>query len=202
MRFDDMIATVLAQPSDRSDRLTAQWRQLVDLLAQRPRDAGEADRAYALLRETRGAVDAATRRQAALALAGRRVDPGLIAFFAEDHASVAAPLIATARLDSAEWIALLPRLGPPARALLRHRDDLGGEVRQALFAFGASDFVLEGGVPAAEAPVQSESQIRELVARIEAYRKLRDHERPALDPVLAEPAEGFRWETGTDGTSI
>jgi len=204
MRFDDMIATVLAQPSDRSDRLTAQWRQLVDLLAQRPQGAGQSDRAYALLRETRGAVDAGARRQAALALAGRRVDPGLIAFFAEDHASVAAPLIATARLDGAEWIALLPRLGPPARALLRHRDDLGGDVRQALFAFGASDFVLEGGAPAppAEAPVQSESQIRELVARIEAYRKLRDHERPALDPVHAEPAEGFRWETGTDGILI
>jgi hypothetical protein len=203
MRFDDMIATVLARPSDRSDRLTAQWRQLVDLLAQRPADADQADRAYALLRETRGAVDAAVRRQAALALAGRRVDPGLIAFFAEDHASVAAPLIATARLDGAEWIALLPRLAPPARALLRHRDDLGGEVRQALSAFGASDFVLEGGAPvAAEAPVQSESQIRELVARIEAYRKLRDHERPALDPVHAEPAEGFRWETGTDGILI
>jgi signal transduction histidine kinase len=202
MRFDDMIATVLAQPPDRGDRLTAQWRQLVDLLAQRRPGAGEGEiaRAYALLRETRGAVDAAARRQAALSLAGRRVDPDLVAFFAEDHASVAAPLIATARLDSAAWIALLPRLGPPARALLRHRDDLGGEVRQALGAFGASDFVLEGA--RAEAPVQSESQIRELVARIEAYRKHKDGDHPAPAPVDHTPAEGFRWETGTDGILV
>jgi len=208
MRFDDMIATALAQPSDRSDRLTAQWRQLVDLLAQRrPRaEDGDAARAYAVLRETRGAVGAPVRRQAALALVGRRVDPDLVAFFAEDNASVAAPLIAGVRLDPDAWIDLLPRLGPAARALLRHRDDLDNRVRQALAAYGSSDFVLEGVPEAAAAaePVRSESQIRELVARIEAYRKQKDAEQPAPAAHLAREAaaEGFRWETGTDGMLV
>ena len=207
MRFDDMIATVLAQPSDRADRLTAKWRQLVDLLAQRPHRAGDADRdrAYALLRETRGAVAMAVRTQAARSLAGRRVDPDLVAFFAEDNASVAAPLIAAVRLAPADWIALLPRLGPAARALLRHRDDLDPEVRQALSAFGASDFVLEGAGAADGAAVHSESQIRELVARIEAYRKQKDIEPLHAEPApfaQAAPAEGFRWETGTDGILV
>ena len=210
MRFDDMIATALAQPSDRPDRLAAQWRQLVDLLAQqRPGiDAAETECAYARLRAARDAVDAAERRASALALAGRRVDPDLLAFFTEDSAWVAAPLLAAARLDPAAWIALLPRLGPAARALLRHRDDLHPEVRHALAAFGSSDFVLEGRAAAAaeigEAAeaAESESQIRELVARIEAFRKLKDSEQPRPEAKPAAepgPVEGFRWETGTDG---
>jgi len=207
MRFDDMIATVLAQPSDRPDRLAATWRQLVDLLAQRRPGAGESEvaRAYAQLRETRGSVRAAVRAQAASALAGRRVDPDLVAFFAEDNASVAAPLIGATRLEPAAWIALLPRLGPAARALLRHRDDLPIEVRQALSAFGSSDFVLEKKAAAADEAAGSESQISELVARIEAYRKHRDFEpSPAQPRPLAEsaPADGFRWETGTDGILV
>ncbi len=209
MRFDDMIATALAQPADRPDRREAQWRQLVDLLAQRRPGSGDAAalEAYAILRATRDSVAPAVRRQAALALAGRRVDPELIAFFTEDNAAVAAPLLAAARLEPEAWIAVLPRLGPAARALLRHRDDLDPRVRQALAAFGPSDFVLEGaGAPAAETG-ESESQIRELVARIEAYRKQRDSEPPAAEPAPmpaldARPADGFRWETGTDGILV
>jgi hypothetical protein len=207
MRFDDMIATVLAQPSDRADRLAAKWRQLVDLLAQRRPESERAEmaRAYALLRQTRDMVDPALRRISSRALAGRWVDPDLVAFFAEDKASVAAPLIATARLAPDAWIALLPRLGPAARALLRHRDDLDIAVRHALAAFGSSDFVLEGATEAAGEAVRSESQIRELVARIEAYRKHKDSEHPAparARPAEAAPADDFRWETGTDGILV
>jgi len=108
MRFDDMIATVLAQGSDRPDRRAAQWRQLVDLLAQR-RSGREpdAERGYAALRALRGQVDTGTRRQSAESLAGLAVDPDLVAFYAEDSPPVAAPLIAGARLHAREWVALL-----------------------------------------------------------------------------------------------
>ena len=208
MRFDDTIATVLAQPTDRPGRRAAQWRQLVDLLAQRRRGerGPEAKRAFAFLREQRSAVPAEVRREAARALAGLAVDPELIAFFAEDAPAVAAPLIAGARLEPDDWLAILPRLGPAARALLRHRRDLPGAVAQALAAFGASDFALEGTV-AAEAA--EESPIRELVERIEAFRRHREAGRDAAPPPApveeaapeapAEPADRFRWETGSDG---
>ncbi|HKR25782.1 MAG TPA: HAMP domain-containing sensor histidine kinase, partial [Allosphingosinicella sp.] len=66
--------------------------------------------------------------------------------------------------------------------------------------------VLEGaGAPAAAETGENDSQIRELVARIEAYRKQRDGEQPAPVPVTtldAGPAESFRWETGTDGILV
>ncbi len=215
MRFDDRIATVLAQPADHRDRVTAQWRQLVDLLAQhRAGDEGaELHRAYAFLEARRAEIDPATRRRIAAALAGRAVAPDLVAFFASDAPSIAAPLIGGARLDEGQWCALLPRLGPSARALLRHRRDLPPSVVRALAAFGPSDFVLEGTaastMPVAAtspaAPVDSESQIRELVERIEAYRRHREKGgppafAPAPAPASDGPLETFRWETGVDGT--
>jgi len=185
MRFDDMIATVLAQAADRPDRQAARWRQLVDLLAQRRPDPGDpADAAaYVWLRETRPAIDPETRRQSARSLAGRAIDPALIAFFAEDTPAVAAPLLAGARLETDAWLALLPRLGPAARSLLRHREDLALEVRSALAAFGPSDFRIEGAV--------GDSQIRELVDRIERIVRLR---RPR--PPVPAASAGRRGLTG------
>ena len=207
MRFDDRIATALALPADRPDRRAAQWRQLVDLLAQRPEgwEGPLRSRAFAELRELRDDIEPVVRRQAARALAGQAVAPDLLAFFAEDSPAIAAPLFAEAQLDRQAWLALLPRLGPAARALLRHREDLDPAVKHALGAFGPSDFVLEksasaeAAVPAAATADQSESQIRELVARIEAFRREREAH-PLATPLLpGEHAEGFRWETGTDG---
>ena len=194
-----MIATALAQPSDRPDRRAAQWRQLVDLLAQHrgAAEGDEIDRALAFLRHHRAEVDAQVRREAAQALAGLPVNPDLLIFFAEDDAAIAAPVLSGARLTPAEWQQVLPRLGPTARALVRHRRDLAPEVNQALGAFGASDFVLEGRNEAA--PAQSESQIKELVARIEAYRRQKDQGGASLGPTPTEGIEGFRWETGSDG---
>ena len=194
-----MIATVLAQPSDRPDRRAAQWRQLVDLLAQHrgATEGSEIDRAFAYLREHRSEVDPAVRRDCARALAGLPVNPDLLIFFSEDDPAIAAPILGGARLRGAEWQEVLPRLGPTARALVRHRRDLTPEVRQALGTFGTSDFVLENQHVATAA--ESESQIKELVARIEAYRRHKDIETSPEAPMESEAIEGFRWETGTDG---
>jgi hypothetical protein len=207
MRFDDMIATVLALAADRPDRQAARWRQLVDLLAQRRPETAAAGAneaaAYAWLRTARGAIDPEVRRQSARSLAGRAIDPGLLAFFAEDAPAVAAPLIGGARLETEAWLALLPRLGPAARSLLRNREDLAPEVKTALAAFGPSDFRIEGAVADIAAAPQTggESQIRELVDRIEAYRQRR--EARVQTPLPAEgSAQGFRWETGTDGVLL
>ncbi len=199
MRFDDMIATVLAQPADRPDRLASRWRQLVDLLAQHRGDADgdEVDQAFAFLREHRSSVDPAIRSDSARALAGLAVNPDLLVFFSEDHPSIAAPLLGGVRLSHAEWRSVLPKLGPTARALVRHRRDLPGEVLQALGAFGASDFVLENRT--VQAVEEGESQIKDLVARIEAFRRHKDQGEEGPPPVLAEPVEGFRWETAADG---
>ena len=215
VRFDDMIATVLERPSGRLDQRAAQWRQLVDLLAQRRHArSAEVESAYAFLRAHRSEIPLATREKTAAALAGLRVAPELIAFFAEDHASVATPLLRGARLSAGDWIDLMPRLSPTGRAVLRHRRDLGGDVRQALDSFGSTDFVLGSDVPfdaaaavepvpdadeaSSEADGGGRSQIWELVERIEAFQRNRD----LFPQDEAEAIEEFRWETGPEGVIL
>ena len=215
MRFDDMIATVLERPSQRVDQRVAQWRQLVDLLAQgrsrAGRDGGPTEQvalAYAFLRRHRDEVPVAVRERTAAALAGLPIDPRLIALFGEDQQSVGAAMLRGARLDADEWIELLPALSPTNRAILRHRRDLPEQVTRALLSFGPSDFVIESAVAAdepAEAaesppiPAEGSSQIRELVERIEAFQR---HREDAGPPDLAAPVEEFRWETGPEGVIL
>jgi signal transduction histidine kinase len=217
LRFDDMIATVLAQPADQPGAKAARWRQLVDLLAQRREEgeSGAAAAAYAWLFGHRHEIPLAVRRETAEALAGRRVAPGLVRFFGDDHSSVASPLFASVRLGAAEWLELMPSLSPVGRGLLRHRRDLAPEVVTALARFGPADFALAGtvAVETPEAPAaaanpgvaKGEAQIRDLVARIEAFR--RDRSAAAPDPAAESPdpadrIESFQWETGPDGTIV
>jgi len=208
-----MIATVLRQSEARPQALAAKWRQLVDLVAQ-GRSGGEASaEAMDWLRANRRNVPAEARRDVARALAGRRVSPAALAFFAEDLPAVASPLLGGARLGADEWLELLPRLGPVARGLLRHRRDLPADVVHALAGFGAGDFALggevavpaEAAVPAEEglspAAERSEAQIRDLVARIENFRRRRDAA-GAVATAQPAPVEEFQWETGPDGVIL
>lgn len=206
MRFDDRIATVMAQPATHPSGRAAKWRQLVDLLAQRGSEerSEEAAHAIAWLRAHRGEMASRTRQEVAHSLAGRPISPLLFSYFAEDSPAVAAPLIAGARLSASEWLRILPSMSQTARSLLRNRRDLAPAVTQALASFGSSDLGIPGTVdpeagaiaqerviPAAEA---GEAQIRELVARIEAFRQHR-----ADAPETEGAIDAFRWETGADG---
>ena len=208
-----MLATVLAQPATSEAARSAKWRQLIDLLAQSRVEAhgDRVDEALAYLRDHRDDLPPMQRKEVAHSLAGRRVSPLLLRFFGEDHPSIATPLMGTARLSADQWLDLLPTMSMTARALLRHRRDLDSEVSQALAAFGPSDFVLsatpriqdmDDDAHHADAAINDgEAQIRELVARIEAYRE----QQKCLPPELVEemsalaPVEDFRWETGSDG---
>ena len=216
VRFDDMLATVLAQPTTSEAARSAKWRQLIDLLAQSRVEAqgDKVDEALAYLRDHRDDLQPAQRKEVAHSLAGRRVSPLLLRFFGEDHPSIATPVMGSARLSADQWLDLLPTMSMTARALLRHRRDLDSEVSHALAAFGPSDFVLSAtpGVrgagdaidqigPIGAAINSGEAQIRELVARIEAYREQQKCLPPELVEEIAEmvSVEDFRWETGPDG---
>lgn len=210
MRFNDMIATVLAGSAERPEAREAQWRQLVDLLAQRQPGAPDTARAeaFAFLRDQRAMIATPVRAATASSLTGLTIDPDLVLFFAEDRAEVAAPLLRAVRLGANDWLRILPRLGPTARALLRHRRDLPRDILRALESFGPSDLVLgrqladDAVAEPAEAPRgEAGSPILELVERIEAYQRQRkepaEAETEAFEAVA--PAAAFRWETGTEG---
>ncbi|WP_347271022.1 sensor histidine kinase [Rhizorhabdus histidinilytica] len=186
MRFDDMLATLLAQPAPTPEARAILWRQVVDVLAQGRGhrvddplvDAPRAVDAYNFLRSVRPEIPVELRLAAGRGLAGRRVPPELVLLFAEDLPHIAAPMLGHVILSARQWLDLLPRLTPSARNLLRNRRDLGGEVEKALEGFGASDFLIPGPV---ETP---EASLAPLAAPIEALvAEAQEPESPAAASV-------------------
>lgn len=189
MRFDDMLATLLAQPTPTADARIFLWRQVVDVLAQGRGhrvddplvDAPRAVDAYNFLRATRPEIPADLRLAAGRGLAGRRVPPELVLLFAEDLPHIAAPMLGHVLLSSQQWLDLLPRLSPSARNLLRNRRDLGRAVEKALEGFGATDFLIQG-------PVEpSPSALAPLAAPIDALKA--SAEAAAPEPAAIAPAD-------------
>ena len=220
MRFDDMLATVIGQPSETKAARISLWRQLIDILAQREDvalDPGHVH-AFAVLDEWQADVPYAVKLETARSLSGRRLPPWLFAHFAEEEAEIARPVLLGASLDDDDLIELLPGMRASSRALLRHRTDLAPTVKDALDRFGASDLILENQVsedsvtsdvfelsaedivsddPERNDAIGNVEQIRTLVERIEAFRKMRDAEREEIE--ADEPASEFRFEAGPDG---
>lgn len=229
MRYDDRLATVLAEADGPGRGQAIRWRQVIDLLAQQttPEIDGTGLDAFRWLLRTRADIPVAERMVAARAIAGRPIPTELLLFFASDSAPVAAPVIRHARLPAERWLDILPSLGPTARALLRHRDDLPDAVARALGSLGASDLVLTragqiavcgdreaaADVPGELAPAaavpdgpppeaafdDATGQIRHLVERIEAFRQSREEQPRSSRPAALERARAFRWECGADG---
>lgn len=139
MRFDDKLATVLAQSLGNPAARALAWRQVADILAQRTgQDLGaessdeQVAQAFALLRALRPKIPAALRAETARTLGGLAVSPDLIAFYAEDSQAIAATAIAAARLDAGAWRALIPALKPAALALVHERAEHDPAIAEAL----------------------------------------------------------------------
>lgn len=140
VRFDDSLKTILAADMATGFGAQSAWRQLVDLMGRGRAVVDEP--AIARLRLLRQAVPVDVRAASARALAFAKPDARLVGFFAEDVLAIAAPVLRTATLATDEWLALLPRLTPASRSVLRHRRDLSAGVQRGLQSFGSTDFVL------------------------------------------------------------
>ncbi|WP_448664585.1 histidine kinase dimerization/phospho-acceptor domain-containing protein [Sphingomonas sp. CJ20] len=146
MRFDDTLETVLTGDLETPFGVQSAWRQLVDLIGRRR--AAPDMRAMATLRAIRDQVPMDVRAASARALEYADPPGPLVRLFARDDMRVALPVLRSARMTSSEWTELLPDLSPSARAILRHRRDLGPVVKRALDSFGPVDFVLSDDRPA------------------------------------------------------
>ncbi len=198
-----MLATAMAlgdHPGD-DGAYIASWRQMVDVLAQ----AGPALRsslrlaAVEQLVAARGGVPAHERRMTAASLAGRTRDMDVIMLFATDVPVVAAPLLARLELDNDGWRAAIPALPPASRNILRNRRDLPGAATELLARFASGDLALPASEGTAESASSSVTQIRDLVDRIEAYRRRMPQGAP-LEDEGSDLSTGFEFETMTDGT--
>jgi signal transduction histidine kinase len=171
-----MLATLLARPRRGTGACISLWRQLVDLLAQGRFTADPELGAAALdcIEELRGRVPADIKAQTAGTFAGAPVSAAVVALFAEEPAHVVAPIITSARLSAEEWLDLLPRLTPTARALMRHRRDLPKDVVRALDSFGASDFVIASDVSGVEEDYEAIAPLPVIEEAVIEYAEVED----------------------------
>ncbi len=207
-----MLATALSYDGDDAGARTAQWRQLVDLVVQAKGDLSPAVREAVIGRiaALRAAVPVEQRRLAATQLAARASDVDAVALFAIDEPVVAAPVLSVAQMDGESWQRLIAQIPPASRSLLRNRRDLPSDVVRALASYGLSDFALPardgpardgpaGDEPAGDgAMIDASAQIRDLVARIEAFRLGSASVAPGFD-ISPQVLEDFSFETSPDG---
>jgi His Kinase A (phospho-acceptor) domain len=225
VRFDDMLATVNAHPTDESGALAAAWMQTIDILAQQRGsiNAEQRKHAFARLNTLRSRVPVDRRRAIAAGLAARPLSADTVAFLGADAPVVAAPVLMTVDLSVADWERILPRLPQPSRALLRERRDLPESIKAILSGLGAQATALPAREPAenafAGAPIGADkneaervgtTQISDLVDRIEDFRRHREANlagatRSAalnLSDTAKESVTAFRFETAIDGVIL
>lgn len=202
MRFDDRLATVLAQPVGSPRDRAIRWRQLVDLVA---RSGGKGDPALvagaiAAIRADGPQVGETLRAATARAIAGLSLPLTLLELFAADKLAVAAPLLAAASLDAQSVAAL--------------RASASEEVRPFLDTL-APAAPPEPALPPEPAAAQPEPEppprppprsdhvpsISEVVARIERLRSSRERAAGASrQPVMPAGSPAlFRWECNPSG---
>jgi hypothetical protein len=206
VRFDDRLATILKLPADNQGAKAAVWSQLASILAQKSGTlpADQEASARALENKLRPEVPLDRRKFVAESLAGRIRDVDTLLIFAQDSTSVAATILTKAKLSEEDWTEAIPRLPLASRALLRERRDLPETAARMLSAYGASDTALPSSNIGAKGEDDTESpiQIRDLVARIEAFKNERDaNVATRIAPELLHEAKSltFRFETDRAG---
>lgn len=192
MRFNDSLKTVLAAEARSALGARATYRQLVDLIARGRAPADDA--LLTRLVQLRDRVPEAVRIACARGLALVDAPLPLVLVFATDTADVAAATLRAVRFDAPDWEALLPRLGPVGRSVVRQRRDLPPSVERALESFGGTDFRLGYSpaiAPASRSGSDARFDIADLVERISA------HQRKGGEPL--RPLAGFQFETDAGG---
>lgn len=198
MLFDDRLATVLRSSATGERARRTQLRQLLDLVGTASADATSPalESAFERIGELSRAIPARERADMIRDPGIRLANPRLVMVLADQEAAVASAAMASARLGSAEWLDLIPRLPVRARGLLRHRRDLGDGPDRLLASLGVRDLVLsppdaimldvlsgpdeealilEVEVEARVGPREEQEAIGAIVQRIEAFRRAREN---------------------------
>lgn len=218
MHFDDRLDTVLRQPDAGRALRRIQFRQLLDLLGTAPSGAGgtRLDAAHARLAELSQDIPA-PERAAMLREPGLRLrNPQLLAMFMAGDPAVAAAAVAKAELSEEQWLDLVPALPVRLRGLVRQRRGLGAGTIALLDRLGVPARALPpaDGESALASPSpalgtfdhEPIEEIGAIVRRIEAYRKTRPRQdspdMPEDAPHAAAPADVFDFATDAEGRIV
>ena len=194
------------QPTHSESAKAAVWSQLVSLLAQigEKIDFDLGAKARLRVAELQHDVPIERRKFVAESVSGKIGDPATLLLFGQDAPAVAAPVLRRAQISAAQWSEIMPDLPSSSRALLRERRDLPETVTRMLAIYGIGDSALPApnGLARQTAEGGAPIEIRDLVARIEAYKQERDAgiTRTAPEPRPHDLAARFRFETDRLGT--
>lgn len=226
MRFDDRLTTVLKGSLPEGAGAATQWRQVIDLLAQKPGDLANQDVQAGLtrLRDLHERVSEQERLIAVQSLNGRLRSAPLLVYLTADTDAICDAAMTAADLTPEICADAFPRLSPRAQQRLRAQgfavvDDQPARsvLQTAEEAPPAEDSPSEMPVidvidspadqPADPAEQLAESQISALVEKIADYQKNRpvDMARAAENEgngkgFFAESLETIRFETDESGT--
>ncbi|MDG6078602.1 sensor histidine kinase [Erythrobacter litoralis] len=144
MHFDDRLATVLRSRATGERSARTQFRQLLDLLGERPQggDDGLRRAAYLRLLALGDSIDIRSRTAIVGETGWRFRNPELVRWFGDAHPHIAAAALARAQLTGEEWAELIPNFPIHARGFLRNRKDLPEQAVAALDRLGVMDRAL------------------------------------------------------------
>ena len=226
MRFDDRLTTVLKGSLPEGAGAATQWRQVIDLLAQKPGDLANQDVQAGLtrLRDLHERVSEQDRLIAVQSLNGRLRSAPLLVYLTADTDAICDAAMTAADLTPEICADAFPRLSPRAQQRLRAQgfavvdDQPARSVPQtAEEASSAEDSpsempvidVIDSPADQSADPAEqlAESQISALVEKIADYQKNRpvDMARAAENEgngksFFAESLETIRFETDESGT--
>tara|TARA_R110000851_G_scaffold245112_3_gene397895 strand:+ start:591 stop:2279 length:1689 start_codon:yes stop_codon:yes gene_type:complete len=230
LRFDDRLTTVLKGSLPEGPGAATQWRQVIDLLAQKPGNLANQDVQEGLtrLRDLHDRVSEADRLAAVQSLKGRLRSAPLLVFLAADTDMICDAAIDAADLTPEIFADAFPRLSPRARARLQSRGfAIMEDIAEAPVplteetALPPEDSAHEE--PAKESPAEdkgspaadsvdapeklAESQISALVEKIADYQKNRSAEPQHMlvddeghASFFVESLDSIRFETDETGT--
>lgn len=205
MRFDDRLTTVLKGPLPEGLAAALQWRQVADLMAQKPGKLVNKDvqAGLARLRDLHGRVSESDRLSAVNALNGRLRSGPLLVYLCADSEAVCEAAVSAADLPDDEWADLTPGLSLFAQSQIKYRPNLltssnvkdSGSNSGDLLLLDKNNELAEANIVADPASAgeatqnldaepddeqPGSSQISALVAKIADYQRDRNNETPQL----------------------
>ncbi len=143
MRFDDRLTTVLKGPLPEGLAASLQWRQVADLLAQKPGKLVNDDvqAGFTRLRDLHDRVNEADRLAAVRALHGRLRSGPLLVYLCADSENIGEAAVEAADLSDDEWADLILGLPSQAKTVILKRS-LGPASQKALGIAVSEDFLL------------------------------------------------------------
>jgi len=209
LRFDDRLTTVLKGSLPEGAGAATQWRQVIDLLAQKPGDLANQDVQAGLtrLRDLHERVSEQDRLIAVQSLNGRLRSAPLLVYLTADTDAICDAAMTAADLTPEICADAFPRLSPRAQQRLRAQGFAVVDDQPARSVPQTAEEVSPADQPADSAEQLAESQISALVEKIADYQKNRpvDMARAAENEgngkgFFAESLETIRFETDESGT--